>query len=401
MTRRRRFLIISLTGASALLLVACLGLCSLYPAGVRAESEGEIALAKASGLPTTLEEIPLRRVSPQDDARPFYMRAMRLAKAEHISTLEKGFNSPATQAEIEKAYLILPAAKPWLDLVEAGARKPACSWTRNYQRDGYLYPDDDLRFLRLAAKGLAILARVYDDAGQHDKALRTIALIYSMDRQVNQGPTFIDKVAAIGLQRIALRALRRSLFVGANPVEVERLALYGAEIPNWQEGYKTDFVIGLSGLQKGMLPYSYDARSKKLEALLSTFGIKAAIIMAYVKPYRKAWERFGPAPGDPRRIQRTLEQWKTEMPNTPGPLGDLERYVSEPFSDTFGDSWGRFLADRLIVADAARIRCGKPPRQLDPFTGKPFRREDKNGKRYLWSPGPTSSVKDDLMASLP
>lgn len=351
----------------------------------------ELAAARKAGLPVEVDEVPLPRYAPGDDALPLYREATQKSEVE-LLTVGVWENDPGPIVE-KQALALLPKLAPAIRKVRKGAGHKGIGWDRDYGASRFWMDDYSHRN---AANLLLLHARAACLRKDKRAALDDVRAINRMARQVRAWPTLDDKMEAVHIERTALKGLRFCLVARCDPREVERLATENP-IPDWREGFRTDFVLRLQEIRSGWFGANGNQGEKALDGIYRSAGVLDRAALAYVTAHRKAWERFPKTLTDIATLERELQRWEDETDDPRNFLTWMEGSARRPEATYFGQTWLDYSTDRRLVADAARIWRGLPPKETDPRSGKPFRRE----KGQLSSPGASRFTYDDSAAPLP
>jgi hypothetical protein len=160
-------------------------------------------------LPELLEQRP-------GNAAEHYMKAVPLLNkvtADHDKQLEEWEKLPPERLPCEEVRRALGEYKGGLDLIDRGARGEYCDWglAERLRKSGIGALLPEIQSMRVAARLLAMRAKVEIAEGHFDRAVRTIRTGLALARHVGESETLIS--CLVGNAIAAVMAAQIDLFV--------------------------------------------------------------------------------------------------------------------------------------------------------------------------------------------
>lgn len=334
--------------------------------------ESELASARAQGIPTSLKEMHLPPIPPEQDAAPYYEKAWAIQKKNDFSEHEYELldklkaRMPVNPAEVAQVRRAFKAHAHYLAAINAATSRPHWSPIAS----GGRIQDSIHLFARSreAAKTLRYESTVLMLERRPMEAARTMSLGYNVGRHLYEQPTVIALLVGFAIDAITEMGLEETLLGTPPNRNVARLVRNAAgrdlEIPDLHKAMLGEVASSIESLASAdrEAPHASEEASTKDRVL--NRSKMAAEIHWQIRAIRAA---EAPEPLRRAALQQVADELARSRPRSPAFELALQSVDMWPKME---DTCLRRAAQRRTLYAAAcvlefRARTGRYPDRLD------------------------------------
>lgn len=268
---------------------------SIHNAG--SSLEGDLARAKAAGLPTEIADLH-KPIPAGQNAAPIYTKItakLTLDKKLDRMVSDAGtLSDSATDKQIQAQELAWPKVQGVLAEFERASDLPYSEFDRDWNKGfAVLFPEYSI--IKNGSRLLAAKADRQSKAGDWKGALTSVQRAVQNGRHAESDSVLIGLLVDVACEAIATRSLQRvvqenSRSAAALDASQKTLDNYGS-LPNFKRAMEGEFVLGRVSLRElksshDLMPDSGDSPgSAVMDSLLNNGGIKRGLEAKFVNAY--------------------------------------------------------------------------------------------------------------------